>query len=172
MNWRRWHSLTLTLLYFKTTAMIVVRGSGKYFTSIPNVWTGSSEKCNKFPFQVQTATYNKLNFCLADVIYHRGDGGWGGRAEVITQSAVSFYPSPTTAQTQTRQEKPLGLNCNAPAIRLRAPPSSPLCIVFILVPSYRAVSSSSSLVSHACKSWECQKWFPVWTQLKKQTKKT
>lgn len=40
-NWRRRHSLTVTLLYFKTTAMIVVsvsvRGSGKYFTSIPNV---------------------------------------------------------------------------------------------------------------------------------------
>lgn len=110
----------------------------------------SSEESNKFPLQALSATYNKLNFCFADIFYLSQEE----KKNVISQSAVSSY---TRCATALRHEsfytdaarKTVGtqLHCTCHSL------SNPHCpkfslrfflpiIAFILGAAFRAASGS------------------------------
>lgn len=91
----------MTLLYFKTTAMIVVsscvRGSGKYFTSIPNVGLAVLRGTQYIPSPSTDSHTQQTQFLLCGR-FLSVTGGGGGR--VLAVGSEFLHASRDCSQTQ------------------------------------------------------------------------
>lgn len=122
----------------------------------------SSERSNKFPLQVQPRTTNSIS-ALADVIYHRR-----GEEEDLAVGSEFLPRVPTPAlrhrsyYTDAQQERPWRLNCNAPAILLQTPPTSPFYpfIDFILGAIFQG-SVRLLMSAFPCETIGCRQPFLV-----------